>query len=87
MADQKEVDFIRKWIFPGGFLPTISYVVDSIRVGSKNALVVDSVSNIGVSHPQGVSPPGLTRSRTTRGRSGNGEGGSWRLSMTRSSQR
>ena len=49
-ADQKEVDFIRKWIFPGGFLPTISYVVDSIRVGSKNTLVVDSVSNIGVSH-------------------------------------
>lgn len=48
-ADQKGVDFIQKWIFPGGFLPTVSYVVDSIRVGSKSRLVVDSISNIGVS--------------------------------------
>ena len=47
--DQREVDFIRKWIFPGGFLPTVSYVVDSIRVGTKNSMVVDSISNIGVS--------------------------------------
>ena len=48
-VDQKEVDFIRKWIFPGGFVPTISYVVDCIRVGARNTLVVDSISNIGVS--------------------------------------
>ncbi|KAK4688910.1 cyclopropane-fatty-acyl-phospholipid synthase, partial [Tremellales sp. Uapishka_1] len=46
-AYQKEVDFIRKWIFPGGFLPTVSYVVDAIRVGSKDRLVVDSIANIG----------------------------------------
>jgi len=44
---QKEVDFIRKWIFPGGFLPTISFVIESIRVGAGNRLVVDSVANIG----------------------------------------
>jgi len=49
VLDQKGVDFIQKWIFPGGFLPTISYLMESIRVGSKNTLVVDSVSNIGVS--------------------------------------
>lgn len=49
MIDQKEVDFIRKWIFPGGFLPTVSFVVDAIRTGSKDRLVVDSISNIGVS--------------------------------------
>ncbi|GFZ43188.1 hypothetical protein JCM24511_00907 [Saitozyma sp. JCM 24511] len=44
---QREVDFIRKWIFPGGFLPTVSFVVDAIRTGSKDRLVVDSISNIG----------------------------------------
>lgn len=47
-AYQREVDFIRKWIFPGGFLPTVSFVTESIRVGAKNRLVIDSVSNIGV---------------------------------------
>ncbi|WWD18050.1 hypothetical protein CI109_102497 [Kwoniella shandongensis] len=44
---QQEVDFIRKWIFPGGFLPTVTYVVDAIQKGAKNKLVVDSISNIG----------------------------------------
>lgn len=48
-ADQREVDFIRKWIFPGGFLPTVSYVTESIHKGGKNRLVIDSISNIGVS--------------------------------------
>ena len=47
-ADQKEVDFIRKWIFPGGFLPTISFIMESIRIGAESLLVVDSVANIGV---------------------------------------
>ncbi|KAK8865770.1 hypothetical protein IAR55_000917 [Kwoniella newhampshirensis] len=44
---QQEVDFIRKWIFPGGFLPTVTYVVDAIQKGANNKLVVDSISNIG----------------------------------------
>ena len=48
-SDQQEVDFIRKWIFPGGFLPTVSFATEAIRVGAENGLVVDSVSNIGVS--------------------------------------
>ena len=48
-SDQREVDFIRKWIFPGGFLPTVSFAVEAIRVGADNGLVVDSISNIGVS--------------------------------------
>lgn len=46
-ADQRDVDFIQKWIFPGGFLPTVTYVVDSILQGSDARLVVDSISNIG----------------------------------------
>ncbi|WWC99574.1 hypothetical protein V866_006478 [Kwoniella sp. B9012] len=44
---QQEVDFIRKWIFPGGFLPTVTYTLDSATQGSKNRLVLDSISNIG----------------------------------------
>ena len=52
MTDRRKVDFIRKYIFPGGFLPTLSVVVDSIRVGSRNRLVVDGIANIGVTlHP------------------------------------
>ncbi|CCA73014.1 related to cyclopropane-fatty-acyl-phospholipid synthase [Serendipita indica DSM 11827] len=43
----KEVDFIRKWIFPGGFLPTVSYLVQTLTAGSNNTLVIDAISNIG----------------------------------------
>jgi len=42
-----EVDFIKKWIFPGGCLPTISLLIESINRGSSGKLIVDSVSNIG----------------------------------------
>jgi len=49
VLDQNEVDFIRKWIFPGGFLPTLTVVIDGIRKGAVNRLVVDSIANIGVS--------------------------------------
>ena len=40
-------DFIRKYIFPGGHLPTVSQLVRNIEVGSKSNLVVDSLRNIG----------------------------------------
>ncbi|KAL8944326.1 MAG: hypothetical protein Q9216_000511 [Gyalolechia sp. 2 TL-2023] len=40
-------DFIRKYIFPGGHLPTVSQLVGSIDRGSKGTLIVDSVLNIG----------------------------------------
>ena len=40
-------DFIRQYIFPGGHLPTISQLIKSIDQGSKGALVVDHVNNIG----------------------------------------
>ncbi|XP_006462387.1 hypothetical protein AGABI2DRAFT_223653 [Agaricus bisporus var. bisporus H97] len=43
-----EIDFIQKWaIFPGGILPTLTLLLDTLRSGSKNRLIVDSVSNIG----------------------------------------
>ncbi|KAI0770009.1 cyclopropane-fatty-acyl-phospholipid synthase [Fomes fomentarius] len=44
----REVDFIRKWVlFPGGFLPTLTFLVETLTKGSQGRLVVDSVSNIG----------------------------------------
>lgn len=43
----KGEDFIRKYIFPGGHLPTVSQLVGSIEQGSHGALVVDSILNIG----------------------------------------
>ncbi|TFK93103.1 cyclopropane-fatty-acyl-phospholipid synthase [Polyporus arcularius HHB13444] len=44
----REVDFIRKWVFfPGGFLPTLTFMVETLTKGSRGRFVVDSVSNIG----------------------------------------
>ncbi|KAI9058495.1 cyclopropane-fatty-acyl-phospholipid synthase [Trametes sanguinea] len=44
----REVDFIRKWVlFPGGFLPTLTFLVETLTRGSRGRLVVDAVSNIG----------------------------------------
>ena len=40
-------DFIRKYIFPGGHLPTVSQLVGSIERGSKGTLIVDDLLNIG----------------------------------------
>lgn len=46
-AYAKAEDFIRKYIFPGGHLPTVSQLVRSLQEGSRDALVVDSIENIG----------------------------------------
>lgn len=46
-AYSKGEDFIRKYIFPGGHLPTVSQLISSINEGSRGKLVVDSVENIG----------------------------------------
>ena len=46
-AYTKGEDFIRKYIFPGGHLPTVSQLVGSINAGSKGLLIVDSIENIG----------------------------------------
>ncbi|KAK4698916.1 cyclopropane-fatty-acyl-phospholipid synthase, partial [Phenoliferia sp. Uapishka_3] len=43
----KSVDFIQKHIFPGGFLPSVTYLIDSILTGTKGALLVEQVENIG----------------------------------------
>ena len=43
----KGEDFIRKYIFPGGHLPTVTQLVQSINQGSQGKLIVDDVQNIG----------------------------------------
>lgn len=43
----KGEDFIRKYIFPGGHLPTVSQLVGSIERGSEKTLVVEALLNIG----------------------------------------
>ncbi|KAF2180064.1 cyclopropane-fatty-acyl-phospholipid synthase [Zopfia rhizophila CBS 207.26] len=46
-AYAKSDDFIRRYIFPGGHLPTVSQLVSSITSGSNGTLIVDNVENIG----------------------------------------
>jgi cyclopropane fatty-acyl-phospholipid synthase-like methyltransferase len=43
----RSVDFIQKHIFPGGFLPSVTCLVDSLLAGSKGKLVVEQIENIG----------------------------------------
>ncbi|OAL45294.1 cyclopropane-fatty-acyl-phospholipid synthase [Pyrenochaeta sp. DS3sAY3a] len=46
-AYAKSDDFIRRYIFPGGHLPAVSELVNSIHVASGGTLVVDGIENIG----------------------------------------
>lgn len=46
-AYSKGEDFIRKYIFPGGYLPSVSHLVGSINQGSGGNLIVDAILNIG----------------------------------------
>lgn len=43
----KGEDFIQKYIFPGGHLPTVSGLVSSINSGSKGKLVVEEILSFG----------------------------------------
>jgi cyclopropane-fatty-acyl-phospholipid synthase len=43
----KSQDFIQKYIFPGGHLPSVAQLVSSINTGSAGTLVVESIENIG----------------------------------------
>lgn len=46
-AYSRSQDFINKYIFPGGHLPSVTQLFTSIIEGSKGTLIVDDVSNIG----------------------------------------
>lgn len=41
------VDFIKKWIFPGGVLPSVTAIIDNVERGSKGTLILDAVHSIG----------------------------------------
>ncbi|KAL0961278.1 hypothetical protein HGRIS_006238 [Hohenbuehelia grisea] len=42
-----QVITIPELLFPGGFLPTLTYLLETMKEGSSGRLIVDSVSNIG----------------------------------------
>ena len=42
-----ESSFIRKYIFPGGYLPSNTQLMNAVNKGSNGNLVFDSVENIG----------------------------------------
>jgi cyclopropane-fatty-acyl-phospholipid synthase len=46
-AYAKGEDFIRKYIFPGGHLPSINQLVENINKGSDGTLVLERLENIG----------------------------------------
>ncbi|KAJ4408678.1 hypothetical protein N0V82_009632 [Gnomoniopsis sp. IMI 355080] len=47
-------DFIKKYVFPGGHLPTVSGLVSSIDRGSQGRLVVDEVKSVGVHYSKAL---------------------------------
>ncbi|KAK0552342.1 hypothetical protein OC846_002943 [Tilletia horrida] len=42
-----EVDFIKKYIFPGGCLPSVTRLFEAARVGSKGTLIPEGLTSIG----------------------------------------
>ncbi|KAJ7138186.1 CFS1-like protein [Mycena epipterygia] len=47
-AYDASVDFAQKWVFfPGGYLPSFSFLVQTLNKGSGGRLIIDSVLNIG----------------------------------------
>lgn len=47
-------DFIKKYIFPGGHLPTVSGLVASINKGSKGRLIVEEIKSMGAHYPRAL---------------------------------
>ncbi|TPX58251.1 hypothetical protein PhCBS80983_g03279 [Powellomyces hirtus] len=43
----KKVDFINRYIFPGGHCPSVTALTDAAFAGSKGSLVLDDLANIG----------------------------------------
>lgn len=43
----RQVDFIKKWIFPGGVLPSVTSLVDAVNRGSEGKLILDTTHSIG----------------------------------------
>jgi len=47
-------DFIKKYIFPGGHLPTVSGLVASIDRGSRGRLIVEEIKSFGGHYPKAL---------------------------------
>lgn len=47
-------DFIKKYIFPGGHLPTVSGLVGSINGGSKGRLIVEEIKSVGMHYSKAL---------------------------------
>lgn len=47
-------DFIKKYIFPGGHLPTVSGLVAGINRGSRGKLIVEEIKSIGAHYPRAL---------------------------------
>lgn len=47
-------DFIKKYVFPGGHLPTVSGLVGSIDRGSQGRLVVEEIKSVGVHYSKAL---------------------------------
>lgn len=47
-------DFIKKYIFPGGHLPTVSGLVAGIDRGSRGRLIVEEIKSIGAHYPRAL---------------------------------
>ncbi|KAJ4385461.1 hypothetical protein N0V93_009889 [Gnomoniopsis smithogilvyi] len=47
-------DFIKKYVFPGGHLPTVSGLVGSIDRGSQGRLIVEEVKNVGMHYSRAL---------------------------------
>lgn len=47
-------DFIKKYIFPGGHLPTVSRLVAGINSGSAGRLIVEEIRSIGAHYPRAL---------------------------------
>lgn len=47
-------DFIKKYIFPGGHLPTVSGLVAGINRGSRGRLIVEEIKSIGAHYPRAL---------------------------------
>ncbi|KAI9293392.1 cyclopropane-fatty-acyl-phospholipid synthase [Neoconidiobolus thromboides FSU 785] len=48
------VDYIQKYIFPGGHTPSITALVNAIKDGSDNQLVINDINNIGMHYTRAL---------------------------------
>lgn len=53
-AYRRGEDFIKKYVFPGGHLPTVSGLVGSVDRGSQGRLIVEEIKSVGVHYSRAL---------------------------------